>query len=105
MGIGPWQEREDWPEEVSWIKHEKELKNVFWPYKKFRPNFFSFLLFSTKIYFDPNFVLTKFWIGFWDFGFGIQNLEFRIWVLGSVTWNPVFWIEDLGLRIWDLDSS
>ena len=26
MGIGPWQEREDWPEEVSWIKHEKELK-------------------------------------------------------------------------------
>ena len=50
-------------------------------------------------------IFVNFGLGIWELGFGIPNLGFRIWGLGSVTWNPVFGIEDLGLRIWDLDSS
>ena len=68
------------------------------------PNFFS-----ANILFDPNF----FWSNFFFTKFfvilylesGTLDLEFRIWGLGSVTWNPVFGIVDLGLRIRDLDSS
>ena len=32
-------------------------------------------------------------------------MGFGIWGLGSVTWNSGFGIQDLGLRIWHLDSS
>ena len=85
----------------------------FWPTFFFGPHFFWPTFFFGQHFFRPKFFFgqKKFRPNFssiWDLesgNFGIQNLGFRIWGLGSVTWNPVFGIQDLGLRIWDLDSS